>query len=116
MTVAEIRCRFPSDSHEIRYLGDYLKNVTTMKFEPKFIIGEKDSKAEPQVMRITLSVIDKMMHNASFELETAQIPVSNERAVTIVSLSMAAGEALPISGFPRTLMAKKVTKGILSTC
>lgn len=115
MTVAEIRCRFPSDSHEVRYLGDYLKNVTTMKFTPKFIVGEKDSKAEPQVIQINLSVIDKMMHHASFELEPTQIPVSNEYAVTTVSLSMAAGEALPISGFPRTLMAKKVTKGILST-
>lgn len=116
MTVAEIRCRFPSDSHEIRYLGDYLKNVTTMRFSPKFIIGEKNTKVEPQEIRITLSVIDKMMHNASFELETVQIPVSNEYALTTVSLSMAAGEALPISGFPRTLMAKKVTKGISSTC
>ena len=115
MTAAEIRCRFPSDSHEIRYLGDYLKNVTTMKFSPKFIIGEKGSKAECQEIRITLSVIDIMMHNASFELEMAQIPVSNEYAVTTISLSMAPGEALPISGFPRILMAKKATKGILPT-
>ena len=115
MTVAEIRCRFPSDSQKIRHLGEYLKNVTTSKFTPRFIIGEKDSKAEPQEIRITLSVIDVMMHNASFKLEAAQIPVSNEYAVTTVTLSVAAGEALPISGFPRTLIAKKVTKGILPT-
>lgn len=115
MIAAEIRCRFASDSQKIRHLGEYLKNVTTSKFTPQFIIGEKDSKAEAQIIGITLSVIDKMMHNASFELETVQIPVSNEYAVTTVSLSMAAGEALPISGFPSTLMAKKATKGILST-
>ncbi len=113
MAAAEIRCRFPSDSHEIRYLGDYLKNVTTMKFTPKFIIGEKDSRAECQEIRITLSVIDIMMHNASFKVEMAQIPVSNEYAVTTISLSMSPGEALPISGFPRTLIAKKAIKGIL---
>ena len=115
IAAAEIRCRFPSDSNEIRYLGDYLKNVTTMKFTPKFIIGEKDSKAQSQEIRITLNVIDIMMHNASFELGMAQIPVSNENAVTVICLSMAPGEALPISGFPRTLIAKRATKGILPT-
>ena len=115
MVTAEIRCRFPSDSQEIRYLGDYLKNVTTMKFTPKFIIGEEDSKIESQEMPINLSVIDLMMHNASFELEMAQILVSNEYALTTVSLSMTPGEALPISGFPRTLMARKPTKGTLPT-
>ena len=115
MAIAHIRCRFPSDSQEIRYLGDYLKNVTTMKFTPKFVIGEKDSKAESQEIRITLSVIDMMMHNASFELGMAQILVSNEYAVTTVALSMAPGETLPISGFPRTLMARKIKKGTLPT-
>ena len=112
---AEIRCRFPSESHEIRYLEDYLKNVTTLKFTPKSIIGEKDSKAESQEILITMSVIDIMMHSASFELEMAQMPVSNEYAVTTISLSMAPGEALPISGFPRSLLAKKATKGTLAT-
>ena len=114
MAIAEIRCRFPSDSQEIRYLGDYLKNVTTMRFTPKFIIGEKDSKAGSQEIWITLSVIEMMMHHASFELNKAHIPVSNEHAVTTISLSMASGEALPISGFPRILMAKKATKGSLT--
>jgi hypothetical protein len=53
------------------------------------------------------------MMKASFEVETVQIPVSNESAITTISLSIVDGEELPISGLPRALLAKKVTKGNL---
>ncbi|KAL8687035.1 MAG: hypothetical protein Q9224_005271, partial [Gallowayella concinna] len=107
----EIRCRFPSDSQEIRYLGDYLKNVSTVKFKPCFIFTEQESGTEPQEIPITIAVIKIMMMNASFNLETVHIPVSNENATITGFLSIVPGEALPISGFPRTLTPKKATKG-----
>ncbi|KAL8814115.1 MAG: hypothetical protein Q9223_006639, partial [Gallowayella weberi] len=107
---AEIRCRFPSDSQEIRCLGDYLKNVSTVKFKPYFIFAEQDSGTKPQEIPITGAVIEIMMMSASFSLETVQIPVSNENATITGSMSIMAGEELPISGFPRTLTPKKATK------
>ncbi|KAK0515924.1 hypothetical protein JMJ35_001958 [Cladonia borealis] len=111
ITIAQIKCKFPSESQEIRYLGEYFKNATTEKFTPRFIIGEKGSKTEPLEILITSNEITRMMNNALFKLEMAQIPVSNEYAVTTVSLSIAAEEAVPISGFPRTLIAREATKG-----
>ena len=51
------------------------------------------------------------MMNASFEVGTVQIPVSNESAITTISLSIVDGEELSISGLPRALLAKKVVKG-----
>ena len=56
-----------------------------------------------------------MIMSASFEVGTVQIPISNELAITTISLSMVDGEELSISGLPRALLAKKVAKGI-STC
>ncbi|KAL8736432.1 MAG: hypothetical protein Q9166_000224 [cf. Caloplaca sp. 2 TL-2023] len=90
--------------------GDYLKNVSTLKFKPHFVIEEKDSRAQLQEIPITLTVIEIMMNNASFDLEAVYIPVSSETATVAISLSIISGEALPISGFPRSLMSKKATK------
>ncbi|KAL8906193.1 MAG: hypothetical protein Q9171_006376 [Xanthocarpia ochracea] len=107
----EIRCRFPSDSQEIRRLGDYLKNVSTLKFKPHFIFTEqKSSGREPQQIPITSKVIESMMMNASFCLESVHIPVSNENAVITGNLSLASDEYLPISGFPRALASRKTAK------
>ncbi|KAL8777571.1 MAG: hypothetical protein Q9213_007807 [Squamulea squamosa] len=103
----EIRCRFPSDSREIRRLGDYLKNVSTLKFKPHFTFAEQDSGTKPQEIQITVAVIETMMMNASFHLETVHIPVSNENAIVTGTLSLVPGEDLPISGFPRALASKK---------
>ena len=41
--VAQVQCKFPSASPEIRRLGEYFKNFTTKHFQPCFIIGEKNS-------------------------------------------------------------------------
>ncbi|KAL8754211.1 MAG: hypothetical protein Q9199_004499 [Rusavskia elegans] len=108
---AEIRCRFPSDSQEIRRLGDYLKNVSTIKFKPHFIFTEQDSEMKPREIPITSTIIEMMMMNASFNLETVHIPVSNDNAVVTGTLSLVSGEHLPISGFPRAFASRKATKG-----
>ena len=108
---ADIQCRFPSEGHEIRCLGNYLKNVTTLKFKPHFIIREMGSTETPQEITIPFSVIDVMMTNASFKLETVQIPVLNDLAIISISLSLSPEEAFPISGFPRKLLSQKGTKG-----
>ena len=108
---AEIQCKFPSASQELRHLGDYFKNMTTLNYQPYFIIGEKDSTSEPTQIIITQQLIQGMTMNASFELGPFLIPVSTESAITTISLSIVDGEELPISGLPRALMAKNVVKG-----
>lgn len=108
---AEIHCKFPLASQEIRDLGDYLKNSTTGNFRPYFIIGEQSSNSEPIKINITQLLIEKMMMNASFEVEPIRIPISSESAITTISLSIVDGEEIPISGLPRALLAKKVVKG-----
>ncbi|KAL8765647.1 MAG: hypothetical protein Q9209_007327 [Squamulea sp. 1 TL-2023] len=99
-----------SDSKEIRRLGDYLKNVSTLKFKPHFSFAEQDSGTKPQEIQITMAVIEFMMMNASFHLETVHIPVSNENSIVTGTLSLVPGENVPISGFPRALAAKKVAQ------
>lgn len=108
---AEIHCKFPLASQEIRNLGDYLKNSTTGNFRPYFIIGEQNSTSEPIKITITQLIIEKMIMNASFEVEPVRIPVSSEFAITTISLSIVDGEEISISGLPRALLAKKIVKG-----
>lgn len=108
---AEIQCKFPSASQEIRHLGEYLKNFTTRNFEPYFIIGEKGSTSEPIKIIITQPLIQRMMMNASFEVDPVHIPISSESAITTISLSIVDGEEISISGLPRALLAKKMVKG-----
>ena len=105
--VAKIQCKFSSASPEIRRLGEYFKNFTTKYFQPCFIIGEKNSTSEPLEIIITELVIQKMIMNASFEVETIKISVANESAVTTITLSISDGEEFPISGFPRALFSQK---------
>lgn len=105
---AEIQCKFSSASQELRHLGDYFKNMTTLNYQPYFLIGEKDSASEPIQIIITQQLIQGMTMNASFELGPVLIPVSTESAITTVSLSIVDGEEIPISGLPRVLMAKNV--------
>lgn len=107
----EIHCKFPSASQEIRHLGEYLKNFTTKDFQPYFVIGEKGSNSEPIKVMISQPLIQRMMMNASFEVEPKPISHSTESAITTISLSIADGEELPISGFPRSLLAKKTVNG-----
>lgn len=108
---AEIQCKFPSASQEIRHLGEYLKNCTTRNFQPYFVIGEQSSTSEPIKIIITQPLIQRMIMNASFEVEPVHIPVSGESAITTISLSILDGEEISISGLPRALLAKKVVKG-----
>ena len=108
---AEIQCKFPSASQELRHLGDYFNNMTTLNYQPYFIIGEKNSTSEPTQIIITQQLIQGMTMNASFELGPVLIPVSAESAIATISLSVVDGEELPISGLPRVLMAKNVVKG-----
>lgn len=108
---AEIQCKFPSASQELRHLGEYFKNMTTLNFQPYFIIGEKGSSSEPIKIIITQQLIQGMMMNASFEVGPVSIPISTESAISTISLSIVDGEELSISGFPRALLTKKVLKG-----
>lgn len=110
---AEIRCKFPCASQELRHLGDYFKNMTTLNFHPYFSIGEKDSNSEPVKIMITQEIIQGMTMNSSFEVGKVLLPVSTESTITTISLSIIYGEELPISGLPRALMAKNVVKGRL---
>lgn len=107
----EIQCKFSSASQDIRRLGKYLMNLTTRNFQPYFVIGEKSSTSEPIKIKIAQPLIDRMMMNASFEVDPVLIPISNESAITTICLSMVDGEELSISGLPRALLAKKAVKG-----
>lgn len=107
IVVAQIQCKFSSGSLEIRRVGEYFKNFTTKHFQPCFIIGEKNSTTEPLKVIITELLIQKMIMNASFEVETIKIFVSNESAITTIALSISDGEEFSISGFPRALLSQE---------
>lgn len=84
--------------------------MTTLNFQPYFIIGEKDSTLEPIKILITQQLIQGMTMNAFFDVSPVSIPVSTDSATTTISLSIVDGEELPISGSPKALMAKNVVK------
>lgn len=48
-----------------------------------------------------------MIMNASFEVETTKLLVSNESAITTITLSLSDGEEFSISGFPRALLSQE---------
>lgn len=62
---------------------------------------------KPREIPITSTIIEMMMMNASFNLETVHIPVSNDNAVVTGTLSLVSGEHLPISGFPKSVCIEK---------
>lgn len=63
---------------------------------------------------IKQSLMQAMITSATFKIETEKILVSDEAAITTITLSLINGEVFPISGFPRALLAKKNTKGTLA--
>lgn len=85
--------------------------MTTLKFKPYFIIGEKGSTSEPIKIIITEQLIQGMIMSASFEVGPVPIPILTESAISTISLSLLDGEELPISGFPRSILANKVVQG-----
>ena len=111
-----ILCKFPADSQEIRHLGGYLKDVTTKDFQPYFSITEVESSLLPTKIIIDLETVQKMTFNASFDIKKRQVAISSEFAVSSISLSILGGEELPISGFPKSLVARKVHKGDIIIC
>ena len=60
-----------------------------------------------------MALIQEMMMAASFKVGPLTILISNEATVTMIRLSIAAKEELPISGFPRALIPRKIAKGNL---
>ena len=58
-----------------------------------------------------MNLIQEMFMAASFKIGPLTILTSSEATVTMIRLSIAAKEELPISGFPRALIPKKITKG-----
>lgn len=53
---------------------------------------------------IDAHVIQKMIMNASFELDPLIIPIANEFVVTMIALCLTPNNEYPISGFPRALV------------
>lgn len=114
--VVAILCKFPADSQEIRHLGGYLKDVTTKDFQPYFSITEVESSLLPTKIIIDLETVQKMTFNASFDIKKSQVAISSKFAVSSISLSILGGEELPISGFPKSLVARNVHKGDIVIC
>ncbi|KAL3422514.1 hypothetical protein PVAG01_06670 [Phlyctema vagabunda] len=110
-----ICCRFQNGSIEMKALGQELRRCWIGDFEPYFMVQEDRRLETIQKVPIARHVLEEMILRGRFSTDRIHIIVSNQLSSTTISLCLqescypaSADANLPISGFPRTLMAEDV--------
>ncbi|KAI5924199.1 hypothetical protein F4810DRAFT_700832 [Camillea tinctor] len=110
-----IYCRFRPCSPELQALGWFLIARLEGSFEPYFLLEEQDEgRASWPVRQIVLSesVLQDMHLQGNFHLDPIRISTASENSDVKISLCLqtrpypSGVTVLPISGFPRKLMAE----------
>ncbi|KAI1640601.1 hypothetical protein F4809DRAFT_397901 [Biscogniauxia mediterranea] len=110
-----IYCRFRPCSPELQALGWFLIARLEGSFEPYFLLEEQDEgRASWPVRQLVLSesVLQDMHLQGNFHLDPVRISAASENSDVKISLCLqtrpypSGVTVLPISGFPRKLMAE----------
>ncbi|KAI1505709.1 hypothetical protein F5X99DRAFT_215888 [Biscogniauxia marginata] len=110
-----IYCRFRPISSELQALGWFLISRLEGTFEPYFLLEEEDEgRASWPVRQLVLSesVLQDMHLQGNFHLDPVRINAATENSEVKISLCLqthpypSGVTVLPISGFPRRLMAE----------
>lgn len=119
-----ILCRFAPYSSEIRSLGEAIRkrsrnahNQDYIHHNPFFIISERRKEREAKQIVLSPDIVDRMISDGTFALNTIQIVQSDSRAETDIRFCFSDQPGhfamFPISGFPRCFM-EDMNKGKLS--
>jgi hypothetical protein len=113
LTIGFICCRFSNSSHELKALGRFLHRYLTAEFTPYFVIQEDRMIERSRKIPISEQCISDMIVRGRFEIDRIRITTSKQLSTTTISLCLqespypcSSDSHLPISGFPRTLMAE----------
>ncbi|KAF8852713.1 hypothetical protein BDZ45DRAFT_807214 [Acephala macrosclerotiorum] len=109
-----IHCRFPDESDELRTLGRYLRQFQSIHFSPYFRVTEENEEHHGSLIIISKEIIDAMIYNSMFKVDTVTTSPSSKLARTMISLCLSKDqESFPISGFPRHLNSGVTRNGKL---
>ncbi|KAI1342705.1 hypothetical protein F5Y15DRAFT_373717 [Xylariaceae sp. FL0016] len=110
-----IYCRLRPSSPEIKALGWFLIGLLVAEFEPYFVLEEANERsASWPIRKIVLSsaVLQDMHLQGTFRLDPIRIHAPYEHSDVKISLCLqdspypSGAKTLPISGFPRRVMAE----------
>lgn len=115
----KIRCRFANGSPELRHLGDFLRQQQEPRFQPYFIIQEKNYEQFGLKVKISPTIVEGMIQTATFDIDPVDIYVSLQLGATTIALCLMedgkrAEAFYPISGFPRALVVEEALQRTVS--
>jgi hypothetical protein len=97
----------------MKALGKFLLRFLTADFTPYFVIQEDRKVEMSRKVPISEQCISDMIVRGKFEIDRIRITTSKQLSMTTISLCLQDGayphssdSHLPISGFPRSLMAE----------
>lgn len=112
-----IRCRFGTDSENLRYLGEHIKQFRRSQFQPYFRVHEVTYEEHAQDIRFDRNVLEDMIEILDFRIKPITVPVSSENALVSMDLHLSDNSlnpelrnGFPISGFPRGLADEEPLK------
>ncbi|SMQ51120.1 unnamed protein product [Zymoseptoria tritici ST99CH_3D7] len=105
-----LHCRFIAGV-EVAQLAHFIRRNAVAGHDPHFLIKEEnDDTLQPQEVRIDARILDRMVNEEQFRIDTpVHIRRSNKATATEISLCLTRGTSYPISGFPRKLHGERVT-------
>jgi hypothetical protein len=114
MPIGSIYCRFRQASPELKALGWLLVSISCLEgdFEPYFLLEEDKMRSPARQISLTQTILQDMHFHGHFELEPLSIKVLDETSEVSLSLALhtapypSGSTVLPISGFPRRIMAE----------
>lgn len=107
----------------MKALGRFLHKYLTVDFTPYFVIQEDRKVEMSRKVIISEQCISDMIVRGRFELDRIPITTSKQLSTTTISLCLqespyphSSDSHLPISGFPRTLMAEDTIHSRFNLC
>ncbi|KAK3934638.1 hypothetical protein QBC46DRAFT_347432 [Diplogelasinospora grovesii] len=112
-----ILCRFPNNSDELSHLGAFLRSHRLRTIDgrgrPYLFFRVEEAGRPHSEIELTIEVLNRMAQGqlSIFDLEMVTYRVSNRNAEVTMSLAFwdseaAKADVLPISGFPRKIVAE----------
>ncbi|KAK6071894.1 hypothetical protein SCUP515_07678 [Seiridium cupressi] len=109
-----IYCRFRQASPELKALGWLLVSISCLEgdFEPYFLLEEDKTRLPARQIMLSQTVLQDMHFHGHFELDALTMNVLDETSEVSLSLALhiapypSGSTVLPISGFPRRIMAE----------
>lgn len=117
MSSGHICCRFTNDTGLMKAFENFISGFLTPTFTPYFMICEMKNYETAKQVLISESCISSMCMRGRFDMGFLTIRTSRQMAETTISLCLwerpyphSSGSDLPLSRFPRRLMAEDSLK------